>query len=270
VARDSKKSAAEKKSGSEGWVETFKTVFWAVVIAVVVRTFAYEPFSIPSGSMLPGLLVGDYLFVSKFSYGYSRYSFPWSPPIIGDRVLSSDPKRGDVAVFRLPNDPTKDYIKRIIGLPGDRIQVREGRLHINGKVVERRAVRKEEVHRLDPRSGEEGERQMYIETLPNGRSYRIFERGDSEEGSDNTPEYSVPAGHFFFMGDNRDNSCDSRFMRSFNPGRKCLETVGYVPARNLIGRADFLFFSTDGSAEIWEIWHWPAAIRFSRLLSGVK
>ncbi len=268
-----RRKALERKAGTkhgESWLETIKTMLWAVAIALVVRTFAYEPFSIPSGSMLPGLLIGDYLFVSKFSYGYSRYSFPWSPPIIETRWLGSDPQRGDVAVFRLPSDPSKDYIKRVIGLPGDRIQVREGRLHINGKPVERRRIGQSALHQVDPRAGEFGMRTAYIETLPNGRAYRILEKSDGEDGSDTTPEYAVPAGHYFMMGDNRDNSCDSRFMPTYNPGDKCRETVGYVPARNLVGRAEFLFFSTDGTAELWEFWKWPGAIRFSRLLMGVK
>jgi signal peptidase I len=273
-ARKKKKKAAP---GHESWAETLKTVFWAVVIALLVRTFAYEPFSIPSGSMLPGLLVGDYLFVSKFSYGYTRYSFPWSPNLFSGRLLAGRPERGDVVVFRLPTDTKVDYIKRVIGLPGDKIQVRDGRLYINGKIVARRAAVPNQTveSEADEETGRWGETPYYIytETLPNGRSYRIYEQSDQYPGSDNTPEYTVPADHYFMMGDNRDNSCDSRFSASYNPGGsgpRCRQVVGYVPYVNLIGRAEFLFFSSDRSAEIWEVWKWPFAIRFSRFLKGVR
>jgi signal peptidase I len=275
--RDVGRAKARKKKAKrqESWLETFKTVFWAVVIALLVRTFAYEPFSIPSGSMLPGLLVGDYLFVAKFSYGYSRYSFPWSPKLFSGRIFEGKPERGDIVVFRLPTDTKIDYIKRVIGLPGDTIQVKEGRLYINDKVVERRRAGQSVVHERDEDSGRYLETlyQTYIETLPNGRSHRIYEQSDAYPGSDNTPEYRIPAGHYFMMGDNRDNSCDSRFSASYNPGGagpRCRQTVGYVPFENLIGRAQFIFFSSDGSAALWEVWRWPGAIRFSRLLKGVR
>jgi len=281
--RDMAKAKAKKKvKGQESWLETLKTVFWAVLIALVVRTFAYEPFSIPSGSMLPGLLVGDYLFVSKFSYGYSRFSFPWSPNLFSGRILAGTPARGDVVVFRLPSNTKVDYIKRVIGLPGDRVQVKEGRLYINGKMVERRRAGQVVVWEPDDTTGREAERlyQVYIETLPGSPQsekqvqHRIYERSDSDPGSDNTPEYVVPAGHYFMMGDNRDNSCDSRFSASYNPtgprGTRCEQVVGYVPFQNFIGRAEFLFFSTDSSAELWEVWKWPFAIRYSRLFMGVR
>ncbi|MCW5772990.1 MAG: signal peptidase I [Rhodospirillaceae bacterium] len=273
--RDKGKAKAKKKAKDEGWLETIKTVFWAVVIALLVRTFAYEPFSIPSGSMLPGLLVGDYLFVSKFSYGYSRYSFPWSPNLFSGRIMANPPKRGDVVVFRLPPDPKVDYIKRVIGLPGDSIQVKEGRLYINGKIVDRRRVGQTVEYERDEESGRFGETlyQVYNETLPGGRVHLIYEQNDNYPGSDNTPEYIVPPGHYFMMGDNRDNSCDSRFSDKYNPGGngpRCRQVVGFVPFENLIGRAEFIFFSSDGSAEIWEVWKWPFAIRFSRFLKGVR
>lgn len=249
-----KSKSKAKKSGT--WGETIKTVIYAVLIAVVVRTFAYEPFNIPSGSMIPTLLVGDYLFVSKLSYGYSKHSLPFSLPLFSGRIFASEPKRGDVAVFKLPADNTTDYIKRIIGLPGDRIQVKRGMLHINGEAVTRRRVGE---YILNDPYGTTRTYKRYIETLPNGRDHFIIENSDNDQ-LDNTPVYVVPKGHYFAMGDNRDSSLDSRVLNQ----------VGYVPAENLVGRAEFLFFSTDGSARIWEVWKWPSAIRFSRFFKGVN
>lgn len=237
-----------------GVLETIRTVIYAVLIAMVVRTFAYEPFNIPSGSMIPTLLVGDYLFVSKFSYGYSRYSLPFGLPLFEGRIWAEEPERGDVIVFKLPRDNETDYIKRLVGLPGDRIQMVRGVLHINGNPVERQRIEDYDDGGLRVA--------QYIETLPNGVSHRILERSDSAQ-YDNTPEYVVPAGHFFMMGDNRDNSQDSRVPPEF-------QGVGFVPAENLIGRADILFFSTDGSARIWEFWRWPIATRFSRIFDPVS
>ena len=241
-------------NGNAFW-ETFRTVLYAMVIAILVRTFAYEPFNIPSGSMYPTLLVGDYLFVSKFSYGYSRHSFPYGAGLFKGRIWRTSPKRGDVAVFKLPTDNETDYIKRIVGLPGDKIQVREGVLYINDKVVER--VRTEDYEYWN-RYGELVKYAQYIETLPNGRSYKVLDATPFrlEPGSlDNTSVYVVPEGHYFGMGDNRDNSQDSRVLGS----------VGYIPEENLVGRAEILFFSTNGSARLWEVWRWPFSIRFYRL-----
>ena len=244
----------DKKEG--GWGETIRTVVYAVLIALVVRTFAYEPFNIPSGSMLPTLLVGDYLFVSKFSYGYSRYSLPWSLPVIEDRLLPTQPERGDVAVFKLPTDNKTDYIKRMIGMPGDRIQVVDGLLHINGKPVKREKVATRTVTRYGTHEVKVTE---YRETLPNGRQHLIWEEGDNEP-LDNTQVYVVPQGHFFAMGDNRDRSQDSRV----------LSQVGFVPFENLIGEAQFLFYSHDGTAALWEVWRWPLAIRWGRIGQGIE
>ncbi len=237
-----------------GVLETVRTVIYAVLIAMVVRTFAYEPFNIPSGSMIPTLLVGDYLFVSKFSYGYSRYSLPFGLPLFEGRIWAEEPERGDVIVFKLPRDNSTDYIKRLVGLPGDRVQMVGGVLHINGNPVG--------LQRIEDYDDGGLKVAQYIETLPNGVSHRILERSDSER-YDNTPEYVVPAGHYFMMGDNRDNSQDSRVPPEF-------QGVGFVPAENLIGRADILFFSTDGSARIWEFWKWPTATRFSRIFDPVS
>ena len=242
---------------SDGLWETVKTVIYAVLIALVIRTVAYEPFNIPSGSMIPTLLVGDYLFVSKMSYGYSKYSLPGSVPLISGRIFESEPERGDVAVFKLPTDPSKDYIKRIIGLPGDRIQMREGRLYINGTMVPRRRI--ENYVYTPQHSSVPVSVAQYIETLPNGVAHPILEaRGDRGQ-HDNTREFVVPAGHYFAMGDNRDNSLDSRTRE-----------VGNIPAENLVGRADILFFSVNGEARLWEVWKWPVAIRFRRLFNTIE
>jgi signal peptidase I len=244
----------EKKPGWFG--ETGRTILYAVLIAVAVRSFAYEPFNIPSGSMIPTLLIGDYLFVSKGSYGYSRYSFPFSLPAFGGRIWFESPERGDVVVFKLPSDNSTDYIKRIIGLPGDRIAVREGVLRINGVPVQRERIEDYVDLRFD---GEAFRYTQYNETLPNGVKHRILERSDSEP-LDNTEEFVVPPQHYFAMGDNRDNSQDSRVM----------SRVGFIPEANLVGRAEFMFFSTDGSAKVWEFWKWLSATRVSRLFSAVR
>lgn len=232
---------------------SLRTILYAVGIAILIRSFAYEPFNIPSGSMVPTLLIGDYLFVSKFSYGYSRYSLPFGIGLFSGRIFAEQPERGDVAVFKLPRDNRTDYIKRIVGLPGDTIQMRGGRLYINGELVKR-----ERIDNFVP-GGSGNPLPQYIETLPNGVSHPILEMSD-EGPLDDTAVYTVPPGHYFAMGDNRDNSLDSRVLSG----------VGYIPAANLIGRAEFLFFSTNGKAKLWEIWNWPASIRFDRLFTPVQ
>lgn len=243
----------EEPSGLRAWLwnDTVQTIFYAFLIAIAVRIVAFEPFNIPSGSMKPTLLVGDYLFVSKYTYGYSRYSFPFGFPPFSGRIWESPVERGDVAVFRKPPENEIDYIKRIIGLPGDRIQVLDGILHINGDAVERKRI---EDFVVDAYGREAAQ---YIETLPNGRTHRILETEGDDGRSDNTDEVTVPDGHYFAMGDNRDNSADSR-------------VIGFIPAENMVGRAEILFFSTDGSAALWEFWRWPFATRYSRLFSGVE
>ncbi|HYC05505.1 MAG TPA: signal peptidase I [Azospirillaceae bacterium] len=237
--------------------ETIRTVVYAVLIALGIRTFAFEPFNIPSGSMIPTLLVGDFVFVSKFTYGYSRHTVALGLPVFDGRIAGSLPERGDVAVFKLPTDNRTDYIKRIIGLPGDRIQVIGGVLHLNGEAVKRERV--EDFILTDGFGGARAVPQ-YLETLPGGRSYRIIEMSGDQGGLDDTPVYVVPEGHVFGMGDNRDNSQDSRV----------LTLVGFVPVENLVGKAQFLFFSLEEGTRFWEIWEWPFAIRFSRLLDGVN
>ncbi len=256
MAMENKEQLEDLMSGrkTSGWGETLRTIVYAVLIALVVRTFAYEPFNIPSGSMKPTLLVGDYLFVSKFSYGYSRYSLPFGLPLISGRLLAGEPERGDVIVFKLPKDNETDYIKRLIGLPGDRIKVSGGILHINGEPVQREMLGSDE---LPGYAGQSTIANVYLETLPNGRQHLIRELGDDRH-YDNTREYVVPPGHYFFMGDNRDQSEDSR------------ATVGMVPYENLVGRAEFLFFSQNGEAPFWQFWRWPTTIRWSRLFNGIE
>jgi len=243
-----------KRKSSGGVMDTVKTVVYAIVIALLVRTVAFEPFNIPSGSMIPTLLVGDYLFVSKYSYGYSRYSLPLGLDLFSGRLFFTMPKRGDVAVFRLPSDPSVDYIKRIVGLPGDKIQVIAGVLNINGVPVKRERV----PDFLEVDGSYRHAVVQYIETLPGGKEHPILELSTTGP-LDNTPIFEVPSGYFFGMGDNRDNSQDSRTTQ-----------VGFVPFENLVGRAEFLFFSTDGSARLWEIWRWPLAIRYDRLFRPIR
>jgi signal peptidase I len=242
---------------SSALFEAMKTIVYALMIALFIRTFLYQPFNIPSSSMEDTLLVGDYLFVSKFSYGYSHYSFPWSPNFFSGRVWSAQPERGDVVVFKYPARPTEDYIKRLVGLPGDRIQVIDSVLHINGEPCKMERV--EDYVETTP-DGYENHWPKYRETLPGGVSHFVLDREPDKAGADNTQEFVVPPGHYFMMGDNRDNSSDSRIPDS---------GVGFVPEENLVGRADIIFFSTDGSAQVWEIWKWPWAIRFSRFLNAV-
>jgi signal peptidase I len=253
---NSARTGIAKKKSSGGVVDTIKTVVYAILIALVVRTVAYEPFNIPSGSMVPTLLIGDYLFVSKFSYGYSRYSLPLGLPLFSGRILFHPPERGDVAVFKLPTDNSTDYIKRVIGLPGDHIQMKNGILYINDQPCARKRI---EDYLYHEGNGTLIPLAQYIETLPNGVQHRIIKMGDNEP-LDNTQVYDVPPGDYFMMGDNRDNSQDSRV----------LSAVGYVPAENLIGRAEFIFFSTDGEARLWEFWKWPFTIRYDRLFHGVN
>lgn len=250
--------AAIGLTGDGGMMETVRTVIYAVLIALGIRTFAFEPFNIPSESMLPNLLVGDYLFVSKFAYGYSRYSLPFSLPLWDGRILASPPDRGDVAVFKLPRDNSTDYIKRIIGLPGDTVQLVRGQLILNGEPVPRRQI--EDFVYRDP-GGNIRRIPQYVETLPSGVSYRVLDAYPNSM-SDNTEVFTVPPGHFFAMGDNRDNSVDSRYPTE--------RGVGFVPFENLVGQAELIFFSVDGSGSIFKPWTWPSAIRWNRLFDSVE
>jgi signal peptidase I len=264
--------AAQRATGKkkeDGLWETFKVIVQALLIAFVVRTFLFQPYNIPSPSMYPTLKVGDYLFVSKLSYGYSKFSFNFSvggffgtKPIFtccpidfpGRKVLADVPERGDVAVFKLPTDTDVDYIKRVIGLPGDKIQVQQGVLFINGV-----AVKKERIEDYVDYDAAFGGRPIaqFVETLPNGVSYRVLDYVQSENFPDTTDIYTVPEGHYFMMGDNRDNSQDSRF----------LDNVGFVPIENFMGRADMLFFSISSDASLLRIWEWPFQIRWTRFFN---
>ena len=254
-----------RRKSEDGLWETVKVIIQALLIAFFVRSFLYQPFNIPSASMYPTLKVGDYLFVSKLSYGYGKYSFNFSLGGFGHKieccpidfpgraVLADTPKRGDVAVFKLPTNTDIDYIKRVIGLPGDRIQMMDGILHINGE-----AVKKERIKDFVDQTGEGGGQPVpqYIETLPNGIQYHVLDT-EPHGSADNTDEYVVPDGHYFMMGDNRDNSQDSRYLNE----------VGYVPIENYVGRADIIFFSISPDATLWKVWQWPFDIRWNRFFN---
>ena len=250
------------------------TVWFLVRLAILftlLRSFIFAPFVIPSESMLPRLYVGDYLVVSKFSYGFSRYSLPFSAPVIAGRVLTRLPERGDVAVFKAPPLNTEDYVKRVIGLPGDTIQMRHGQIILNGVEVPQEVVGDFTIpvtpNYICPEAFAEQSfgkaycrYRQYRETLPNGKSYTVLDRGTTR--ADDTELFTVPAGHVFMMGDNRDDSADSRFPQV--PG----QGIGYVPIENLVGRAQFTFFSTDGSASWLLPWTWFTAARWDRIGKG--
>jgi signal peptidase I len=247
-------SGAKRKEGGVG--EFIRLLVHAGIIALVIRTFLFQPFNIPSGSMKATLLVGDYLFVSKYSYGYSKYSLPLSPPLFSGRIPGGfTPERGDVVVFRLPKDPSTDYIKRVIGLPGDKIQVIDGVVNINGVPIKRERA-------SDFVETEEGSRDAPVkrwkETLPNGVTYYTLDLVDNGF-ADNTQVYTVPDGDYFMMGDNRDNSTDSRFSQ-----------VGFVPFENIVGKAQIIFFSVYEGERAWQFWRWPVSVRWNRLFTIVR
>src|SRR5579859_5247980 len=249
--------ASSRRKSSSGFADMMKTLLQVILLALVVRSFAYEPFNIPSKLMQPTLLVGDFIVVSKFSYGYSRHSLPFSLHLFDGRIFGRQPQRGDVVVFKVPTDNRTDYIKRLIGLPGDHIRVEHRVLAINGVPVKRQAV--EDYVDRDPRTGSTIRHLQYIETLPNGRSHIIIEDAGPEVAADNTEEYVVPPGHYFMMGDNRDNSEDSRFLTA----------VGYVPEENLVGRAEVIFLSTSQAGQPWQFWLWPSDLRWRRIFDRI-
>ena len=271
-----KEPAAEPaaKGGVRELWELGKTVVYALLIALVLRVLLFQPFTIPSASMEPNLYEGDYIIVSKFAYGWSRHSIPFSPPIFSGRVLQRGPDRGDIIVFKLPRDGHTDYIKRLIGLPGDKIQVKASQLYINGKAVPRQSqgVVQEPSPFGAPRPVE-----RLRETLPDGRTYVTNDFGP-QGGADDTAVYTVPAGCYFMMGDNRDNSVDSRFDPGLPPGRsnRCGwdptydqkvppdAGVGFVPAENLVGKADVILLSWKPGASLFKPWTWVTLARPSR------
>ena len=249
-----KKKSKNTKDG--GFLEFFKTIFYAVFIAIIFRSLLFEPYNIPSGSMLPNLLIGDYLFVSKFSYGYSRYSFPFGiVPLPESRVFSAKPKRGDVAVFKLPSNTSINYIKRVIGLPGDSIQMKKGKLFINQNSITQQEdgsykhiYKRRFVQNFD----------KYKELLENGKLYSVLNINDFQ-ALDNTQEFIVPKNKYFVMGDNRDNSLDSRANGGW-----------FVPLENFVGKGNFIFFSISGDIRFWEFWRWPLNIRYSRIFTKIN
>ncbi|MEM7523440.1 MAG: signal peptidase I [Pseudomonadota bacterium] len=258
------KTEAGKQKDS--FVDTVRTVIYAVLIAVVFRTLLFQPFWIPSGSMKSTLLIGDYLFISKYSYGYSKHSFPWSLGPFSGRLFGSTPERGDVIVFKHPRT-NEDYIKRLVGLPGDRLQMKSGVLYINDVAAKQEKIGFF-IEDIDPartqcfeRREVDGEtrcvKEAYRETLPEGRAYTVLNADDNQRrDADNTKVFTVPEGQFFFMGDNRDNSSDSRIQGS--------RGVGYVPYENIVGRAEIIAISSDGP--FYEVWNW----RWGRFLTVIR
>ena len=237
-------------------IENIKTLFYALIIALLIRSILLQPFYIPSSSMEPNLLIGDRLFVSKYSYGYSRHSFPFSLKIFNDRFLERKPKRGDIIVFKTPADNRTDYIKRLIGLPGDTIQIIDKKLFLNNKEIQRKKIQ----NYIKINCGDEIlDAIFYEETLPNGISYvSVYRDNDTML---NTDKFVVPYNHYFFMGDNRDCSKDSRFLSS----------VGYVNFNNFVGKAQIIFFSNDiNNGSFFEFWKWNKSIRFSRLFNKIN
>ncbi|GAA4741654.1 signal peptidase I [Sphingomonas daechungensis] len=255
-----------------------RLVVEVLLIAWVVRVFVFAPFSIPSGSMLPTVYIGDYLLVAKWPYGFSRYSFPWGFPSFDGRIFSTLPERGDIVVFRAPGTD-EDYIKRVIGLPGDRVAVQGGMLILNGKPIARQQagtfpmpISANSPCRVVPGATamtgltDDGAAAclypVFNETLPGGRSYSVIDQVENPR-ADEFSDVVVPEGHLFLMGDNRDDSLDSRF--SVQEGG-----IGFVPVENLIGRATVIFWSTDGSSEYLKPWTWFSALRGDRIASGVN
>ena len=236
-------------------IDNFKTLFYALIIAIIIRSLLIQPFYIPSSSMEPNLLVGDRLFVTKYSYGYSKHSFPFSPPIINSRIFFNSPKRGDVVVFKTPSDNRTDYIKRLIGLPGDKIQFIDGDVYINNNQILKTIIIKNDQVSC-------GNKKMSVNTfeekLTNGKKYLSSYRKDFS--FKNSDLFTVPANHYFFLGDNRDCSKDSRFLTS----------VGYVHENNLVGKAQFIFFSSDYKIGYFlEFWKWHKSIKFDRFFKRI-
>jgi len=235
-------------------IENIKTIFYALFIAIIIRSLFIQPFYIPSSSMEPNLLIGDRLFVTKYSYGYSKHSFPFSPPILRGRLFTSAPKMGDVVVFKTTRDNRTDFIKRLIGLPGDRIQFINGDLYINNNQISKSIISKSDVIYC----GSQVSVNSFSEILPNGKSYKtVYFKNNSFQNSD---IFIVPEKHYFFLGDNRDCSADSRRLTG----------LGYVPEVNLVGKAQFIFFSSDFRiGSVFSFWKWHKTIRFDRFFKRI-
>ena len=237
-------------------IENIKTIFYALIIAVIIRSLFFQPFYIPSSSMEPTLLIGDRIFVAKYTYGYSKHSFPFSPPFFSNRILNKSPEYGDLVVFKTPADNRTDYIKRLIGLPGDTIQFKNGKLFLNNKEILRKKVDNSYKIRCGSFSPDVI---AYKETLPNGKEYVAIY---NKEGTmQNTDKYKVPQNHLFLLGDNRDCSKDSRYLSS----------VGYVSNENLVGNAKMIFFSNDTiSGSVFKFWNWDQSLRIKRFFNLLK
>lgn len=243
----------DKTENGNVWWDNIKNLIIALVLAIIIRSFLYEPFHIPSGSMKPTLKDGDFIFVSKYDYGYTRYSFPFGFPVFQGRVFfNKQPKRGDILVFRLPSNPKINYIKRLIGLPGDKIQMKDGMLYVNEKAVPKTYIGEVLENDDDPLSSAK----EYKEVLDNGKAFMVLDRVENGNG-DNTYVFNVPKGHYFFLGDNRDNSLDSRFRET-----------GFVPEENLIGKARVIFFSS--SENPLKFWRWGKIIRTKRIFKTIN
>ena len=238
------------------FIDNFKTLIYALLIAILIRSTIIQPFYIPSSSMEPNLLVGDRLFVSKYTYGYSKHSFPFSPPIFNGRLLFSEPERGDVIVFKTPADNRTDYIKRLIGLPRDEIQFINGDLYLNGNQIIKKFITSEDVIFCGNNTIKVN---TFEEKLPNGKTYKASYRQDYS--FQNSDKFTIPENHYFFLGDNRDCSKDSRF----------LSEVGYVHKDNIVGKAQILFFSSDYRiGSILKFWQWSQILRTKRFLKKIN
>lgn len=246
----------KKKTQPDGFVDNIKFIIQVLILVGILRSFIFQPFNIPSSSMIPSLLIGDYIFVTKYAYGYSRFSLPLSLDLFSGRIFGDMPEIGDVAVFRNPQQNHIDFVKRVIGLPGDRIRLEKGRLIINDKMVKR--VKQKDFTYLDAQ-GDQRQATQYIETLPNGIQHAILEERGDNGYFDNFHEVTVPESHIFVMGDNRDNSNDSRSTQ-----------IGFIPYDHLVGKATLRFFSIEPPYSAWQIWGWLSSLRPARIGSFIE